>query len=85
QFHYDTAIDSVESVDCGKILISSDQRREVFDRIVICAGVGSRRFAAMLGDHVNVYPVKGYSITVHLDDEPSRSSAPWVSILDDRA
>ncbi len=55
------------------------------DGVVICAGAGSRRFAAMLGDRVNVYPVKGYSITVHLDDERSRRAAPWVSLLDDRA
>jgi D-amino-acid dehydrogenase len=39
----------------------------------------------MLGDHVNVYPVKGYSITVCLDDEASRQAAPWVSLLDDNA
>jgi D-amino-acid dehydrogenase len=47
--------------------------------IVVCAGVKSREIATMLGDHVNVYPVKGYSITVSLDDEQSRQSAPWVS------
>jgi glycine/D-amino acid oxidase-like deaminating enzyme len=54
------------------------------DAVVVCAGVASRRFAAMLGDRVNVYPVKGYSITVHLDDEGSRAAAPAVSLLDDR-
>jgi D-amino-acid dehydrogenase len=53
--------------------------------VVICAGVASRHFAAMLGDRVNVYPVKGYSITVELDDEDNRRAAPWVSLLDDRA
>ena len=55
------------------------------DAIVICAGTGSRALAAMLGERVNVYPVKGYSITVHLDDERSRRAAPWASLLDDRA
>lgn len=55
------------------------------DGIVVCAGVASRNFAAMLGDRVNVYPVKGYSITVNLDDEASRRAAPWVSLLDDQA
>jgi D-amino-acid dehydrogenase len=55
------------------------------DAVVICAGVGSRHFAAMLGDRVNVYPVKGYSITVNLDDAASQAAAPWVSLLDDRA
>jgi D-amino-acid dehydrogenase len=39
----------------------------------------------MAGDHLNVYPVKGYSITVCLDDARSRDHAPWVSLLDDRA
>jgi glycine/D-amino acid oxidase-like deaminating enzyme len=31
----------------------------------------------------NIYPVKGYSITVELDDAESRAGAPWVSLLDD--
>lgn len=53
------------------------------DKVVICAGIASRRFAAMLGDRVNVYPVKGYSITVHLDDARSRAAAPSVSLLDE--
>ncbi len=52
------------------------------DAVVVCAGLASRRFAAMLGDRVNIYPVKGYSITVHLDDA-GRRGAPWVSLLDD--
>lgn len=55
------------------------------DCIVVCAGVGSRAIAAMLGDRINVYPVKGYSITVHLDDEASVEGAPWVSLLDESA
>ncbi|MHC4049621.1 D-amino acid dehydrogenase [Bradyrhizobium sp. 25ACV] len=55
------------------------------DSVVICAGPASRDLAAMLGDRLNVYPVKGYSITVHLDDEQSQKAAPWVSLLDDGA
>jgi D-amino-acid dehydrogenase len=54
-----------------------------FDGMVVCAGVGSRDMAAQLGDRVNVYPVKGYSITVNLLDEASQQAAPWVSLLDD--
>ena len=55
-----------------------------FDGVVVCAGLSSRSFAHQLGDRVNVYPVKGYSITVHLDDAESQSAAPWVSLLDDQ-
>ena len=54
-----------------------------FDGMVVCAGVVSRNMAAQLGDRVNVYPVKGYSITVNLLDEASQQAAPWVSLLDD--
>jgi D-amino-acid dehydrogenase len=55
------------------------------DAIVICAGSYSRAFARMVGDRVNIYPVKGYSITVALDDDESRTGTPWVSLLDDHA
>ncbi|MRW90542.1 D-amino acid dehydrogenase [Duganella sp. FT80W] len=60
---------------------SADTSR--YDAVVVCAGAGSRDFAAQLGDDVNVYPVKGYSVTVHLDDEASRAAAPQVSLVDD--
>jgi D-amino-acid dehydrogenase len=55
------------------------------DAVVICAGVASRRLAAMLGDRVNIYPVKGYSITVPLETEAAQAAAPYVSLLDEGA
>ena len=59
--------------------------REVhqFDGLLVSAGVASRALAAQLGDRVNIYPVKGYSITVNLLDAHSQASAPTVSLLDD--
>ena len=60
-------------------------REETYDGVVICAGVRSRDLASQVGDRVNIYPVKGYSITVNLKDKTSRDAAPWVSLLDDRA
>lgn len=53
--------------------------------IVVCAGAASRQFARQLGDSVNIYPVKGYSISVHLDDPDSQAAAPRVSLLDEAA
>ncbi|PUB11029.1 D-amino acid dehydrogenase [Yoonia sediminilitoris] len=64
-------------VECG--------HEERFDGIVVSAGVASRKFAHMLGDRVNIYPVKGYSITVNLDDAASQAAAPTTSLLDDKA
>jgi len=75
------------SADASSAWITSfdgkEQTRETYDGVVICAGVGSRALAAKLGDRVNIYPVKGYSITVELDDEASQQAAPTVSLLDD--
>ena len=62
---------------------SAGEDTHTFDGLVVCAGVGSRDLAAQLGDRLNVYPVKGYSITVNLLDAASQAAAPTVSLLDD--
>ena len=69
----------------AQVTVGQGDAREVhtFDGVVVCAGVGSRALAAQLGDRINVYPVKGYSITVNLLDEASQQGAPQVSLLDD--
>ncbi|WP_144109461.1 D-amino acid dehydrogenase [Paraburkholderia sp. BCC1886] len=89
EFHYDADITSISQPAEGRfsltVNLEGDTQQFAFERIVICAGVKSREFAAMLGDHVNIYPVKGYSITVCLDDSVSQQRAPWVSLLDDSA
>ncbi|WP_028217986.1 D-amino acid dehydrogenase [Paraburkholderia oxyphila] len=89
EFRYDTQIAAIRRDPGGTFTLSTlsqdASHDEIFDRIVVCAGVNSRAFASMLGDHVNVYPVKGYSITVCLDDEKSQRAAPWVSLLDESA
>lgn len=76
-------------VDKNEVCVTWSRDRETqterFDAIVVCAGVESRRIGTQLGDRVNVYPVKGYSITVRLDDEESQRAAPWISLLDDEA
>ena len=89
EFRYDTEITSITRGRAGSFSIDAKQAGEPFQQtfaqIVVCAGVKSREFASMLGDRVNIYPVKGYSITVCLDDAASQQGAPWVSLLDDSA
>ena len=82
RMHYGCDIKDV-GAGGGVAWADTGQGREWFDALVVCAGVGSRALAARLGDRVNVYPVKGYSITVDLADEASRDGAPWMSLLDD--
>jgi D-amino-acid dehydrogenase len=55
---------------------------DCFDTIVVSAGVGSERLANKVGDRLDVYPVKGYSVTIHNVD---KKYLPTVSLLDDQA
>ncbi|RUV30924.1 D-amino acid dehydrogenase [Mesorhizobium sp. M5C.F.Ca.IN.020.32.2.1] len=87
-FHYDASVTKIERRGRFRLTYSthaSPAQDIEADAIVVCAGSNSRDFAAMLGDRLNIYPVKGYSITVHLEDNAAQEAAPWVSILDDRA
>jgi D-amino-acid dehydrogenase len=52
------------------------------DGVVIANGVWAPDLLKQVGDPVSIYPVKGYSITVQLD-ERSQQAAPWVSMLDE--
>ena len=64
-------------------IISTDKEDIPFDKVVICAGVKTQEFRNKFRDNFRIYPVKGYSITIDLDDEISKSAAPHVSIKDD--
>ena len=70
----------------GQLVLTMRKENEIindsFDNVVICAGVGTQGFANRLGDKMNIYPVKGYSITIDLKDELSKSCAPSVSLID---
>lgn len=85
RFHADVAALKHTGDGVDVALRGGAARAEHFDAVVVCAGTQSRKFAAQLGDRVNIYPVKGYSVTVNLNDEASRAAAPWVSLLDDKA
>ena len=52
------------------------------DTIVLCAGVESAKLSKMIKDPLDIYPVKGYSITIDVGDS---DSAPTISLLDDEA
>lgn len=83
---YDCEVIQVDSDgDTVKVIMKKDGELEelTFDNIVVCAGIASRQLASQLGDYVNIYPVKGYSITVNLNDAQSQAGAPMVSLLDD--
>jgi D-amino-acid dehydrogenase len=91
RFHYDSNVTDLRATEGGVEIRWSNALDPAFDDggrfdgVVVCAGVASRRFASMLGDRVNIYPVKGYSITVGLNSAADQQGGPWVSLLDDAA
>jgi D-amino-acid dehydrogenase len=68
-FNYDWHIKHIEEVS-------------FYDAVVISNGVGSTQLAKTVGDTIDVYPVKGYSITINNVD---KKHLPTVSLLDDQA
>lgn len=71
-FVYDTVVNDID-------------RLEGFDRIVVCNGTGAAGLSKKIGDRLNIYPVKGYSITITANDKKSLAAFPKVSLLDDEA
>jgi D-amino-acid dehydrogenase len=59
-----------------------DQLTTEFDCVVVAAGVGSEKLANSIGESLDIYPVKGYSITINNVDP---KHLPSVSLLDDQA
>lgn len=55
------------------------------DKVIIAAGAESTYLANIIGDKIDVYPVKGYSITIDAQDVASYKAMPKVSLLDDQA
>lgn len=86
---YGASVDAVQTRDGGVDVTwrrgDDGAQTQRFDAIVVCAGVASPGFARQLGDRLTLYPVKGYSVTVALQDDQSRQAAPRVSLLDDAA
>ena len=83
---FNTEIETIYKDKVKVILSATDQANSkgyVFDQVAVCAGVETQKFADILGDGMRVYPVKGYSVTIYLDDMISQQAAPQVSLLDD--
>ena len=84
-FQLSTTVEHI-SREKNQLVLSMKIEDEVinseFDNVVICAGVNTQKFANALGDKMNVYPVKGYSVTIDLKDQISKECAPTVSLID---
>ena len=80
EFKYDEQVNQIKGADLP--IISTNNEELIFDKVVISAGVNTEYFKRKFGDKFRIYPVKGYSITIDLDEE-SQAFAPFVSLKDE--
>ncbi len=81
EFCFNTAVDRI-GVENGK-LIEVETNNGVFkpDAVVVCLGAWSNRFLKPLGVRTNIYPVRGYSVTLPPGNKPNTVS---ISDLDNK-
>lgn len=58
--HIRSGVDRIRSVADGKIEVQAGGRLEIFDKVVVAAGVWSARFAQDIGDPVRLAAERGY-------------------------
>lgn len=82
-FRFDASVDGLDAAG-GRITgvrLNGDQRIQA-DACVVAMGSYSPLLLKPLGLHISVYPAKGYSVTIPLDDA---AVAPTTSLTDDVA
>ena len=79
-FHYGVKVERLEH-EAGRITaIVADGRRHTAEAYVVAFGSFSRALLAPLGIDVPVYPVKGYSITIPIENP---DAAPVSTVMDE--
>ena len=79
QFLLDTPIEQLQMEAGLVVAIKTPQGNIEADQYVMALGAASAPMARQLGVELPIYPLKGYSITVNVDEE---SNAPTVSVTD---
>ena len=65
------------------VVVATERGDYRFEHVVCCIGAQAPLLLRKVGVFINLYPVKGYSITIPLEDEAARAAAPNRSLLDD--
>ena len=83
EFRFDISIDAL-AVDGDTLdgVVAAGGERFSADAYVVALANGAPAILRQIGVHIPIYPVKGYSITIHLADE---AHAPRSSVMDEHS
>ena len=79
-FMFNTTITGIETGGGKVTAVVTGKGREVADVIVLCLGVYSPHLARQLGQHLPIYPVKGYAVTAPVG---ARNNPPTIGGVDE--
>jgi len=82
RFAHSQRIHKLEMRNGALTAVHAGQEQIAADAFVLALGAASADFARHAGFSLPLYPLKGYSITVPLDDAATQAAAPQVSITD---
>ena len=82
RFAHSRRIGKLEMRNGALTAIHAGDEEIAADKFVLALGAHSAAFARQAGFSLPVYPLKGYSITVPLNDSAQQAAAPQVSITD---
>ncbi|MEO6921402.1 MAG: D-amino acid dehydrogenase [Collimonas sp.] len=82
RFAHSQRIGKLEMRDGALIAVHAGAEKIDAETFVLALGAESAGFARQAGFSLSLYPLKGYSITVPLNDAASQAAAPQVSITD---
>ena len=84
RFLLDTPVERILTSANRVVAIKTSQGEIGADQFVMALGAASAPLARQLGVYLPIYPLKGYSITVDVDEQTALAphSAPFVSVTD---
>jgi D-amino-acid dehydrogenase len=67
-FHFEQIAERIETVDDRVTAVVTSQAAHACDAVVVALGPATPQFAQRIGQRIPIYPVKGFSVTVPVND-----------------
>ena len=80
-FLFNTQICQIKKSNDNWLLLDKKNQQYKCKKVVVCAGVYSKKISYMLGDNIPIYPAKGYSVSINIAGQ-NKNYYPKIAIID---